>query len=148
MGRYEDAIEVLRDYLELKPGAANALMALGEAYENLGRYPDAIEAYGQAAEDSRWAQYANYKIEQLQKYVEEYLTAPEFALSVSGNHFEWRSRRNGRSISAVFSLIPRRRESFPWFSPARQPGRIRDRSIKLKQGPPMGSDGPSARCCP
>jgi tetratricopeptide (TPR) repeat protein len=71
MGRYQEAIGILEQYLELKPGTASALMALGEAHENLGQYSAAIEAYGKAAKDSRWTQYANYKIDQLQKYLEE-----------------------------------------------------------------------------
>lgn len=71
MRRHQDAIDTIGEYLQRDPKAANALMVLGEAHENLGQYAQAIEAYTKASADSRWKQFANYKIEELKKYVEE-----------------------------------------------------------------------------
>ncbi len=69
--RYQEAIAVAGEYLERKPTDAKALVALGEAYENLGQLEKAIDAYTKAAKDSRWNQYATYKIDQLKKSMEE-----------------------------------------------------------------------------
>ena len=71
MGRYDEAISMAQEYLQRKPNAAQALMALGEAHENLGQYKEAVEAYTKASKDSQWKQFATYKIDQLKKYTEE-----------------------------------------------------------------------------
>jgi tetratricopeptide (TPR) repeat protein len=68
---HQEAIDALGQYLWRDPHAASALMVLGEAHENLGQHAQAIEAYTKASADSRWKQFANYKIEELKKYVEE-----------------------------------------------------------------------------
>jgi cytochrome c-type biogenesis protein CcmH/NrfG len=46
-GRYQDAVESLKQALKIKPGFVNAYLGLGMAYVNLGKYQDAIEAYQQ-----------------------------------------------------------------------------------------------------
>jgi tetratricopeptide (TPR) repeat protein len=71
VGRYADAVSAVKEYLEVKPDDAKALMALGEAYEGLDQVQNAIEAYTGASKDSKWTQYATYKVDELKKSVEE-----------------------------------------------------------------------------
>jgi tetratricopeptide (TPR) repeat protein len=69
--QYENAVTAVQEYLQKRPTDAKALVALGEAYENLDQLEKAIEAYERAAKDSRWNQYATYKIDELKKTLEE-----------------------------------------------------------------------------
>jgi tetratricopeptide (TPR) repeat protein len=48
LGRYQDAIEALKQAIRIKPDLAEAHYNLGVAYHRLGRYKDAIEALKQA----------------------------------------------------------------------------------------------------
>ncbi|MGA2071311.1 MAG: tetratricopeptide repeat protein, partial [Sedimentisphaerales bacterium] len=48
LGRYQEAIEALKQAIRIKPDLAEAHYNLGNAYNSLGRYQDAIESYKQA----------------------------------------------------------------------------------------------------
>jgi len=51
--------------LKYRSNYAPALVALGEAYEKLGKTQKAIDEFQKAAQNSKWKAYAEYKIKML-----------------------------------------------------------------------------------
>jgi len=49
IGRWDQAVEALRDAIAGDPGSGDLHRALGAAFESCGRYGEAAEAYGEAA---------------------------------------------------------------------------------------------------
>lgn len=73
--RWEEAVEINRQLLELFPNDVDTFNRLGKALLELSRYPEALEAYQQAATLDPTSTIAQKNIQRLTKLVEEHAPA-------------------------------------------------------------------------
>src|SRR5919112_450475 len=74
--RWDEAVELNRQMLELFPNDVDTYNRLGKALLELGRYSESREAYGNAARLDPTSTIANKNLQRLEKLIDEEAPAP------------------------------------------------------------------------